>query len=340
MQENGRTKTTLCIKMLQLLSDGRVWKISELANRLETNPRNIVAYRQELQAYGYEDGYDIQWICGKNGGYQLKKNSIIPSLKLTEEEKKILLVANDYLKSRSDVFDYAKYQEAMSKVFSSISIVPDKQETMIIANHSLLMDGEELQKRYTAIETCIAKKRKISIDYLSADNVVRTRVLCPYELFIHNNAWYVIGYCELAKGIRWFKLNRIEDFNVLDYERFRQYPDYDRSKYFDARGFKGGMDWNNRGQDGSTAKAGNGWVHIKLELSGRPAMYVKEYKNGENQVITPIDKDTTILECDMQYVYNTIKFVLGFGTDCKVLEPEWLKEEVLEIARQMLERQD
>ena len=37
----------------------------------------------------------------------------------------------------------------------------------------------------------------------------------------------------------------------------------------------------------------------------------------------------------MHYKYNTIKFVLGFGTDCKVLEPTWLKEEVVSIAQKM-----
>ena len=38
----------------------------------------------------------------------------------------------------------------------------------------------------------------------------------------------------------------------------------------------------------------------------------------------------------MHYRYNTIKFVLGFGTDCKVIEPQWLKEEVVSIAKQMI----
>ena len=73
-------------------------------------------------------------------------------------------------------------------------------------------------------------------------------------------------------------------------------------------------------------------------ISGRPAMYIKEYKYGENQVVTPIDKDTTILECDMLYKYNTIKFVLGFGVNCEVLEPVWLKDEIKRIGKAMAER--
>jgi predicted DNA-binding transcriptional regulator YafY len=105
---------------------------------------------------------------------------------------------------------------------------------------------------------------------------------------------------------------------------------------FDKTGFKIGIDWSKQSWDGTSAKVEGDWVHIKLELSGKPAMYVKEYKYGENQIVTPIDKDATILECDMHYKYNTIKFVLGFGLDCKVLEPTWLKEEVISIAQKMI----
>ena len=41
MQENGKSKTALFIEMLQLLNSGRTYKVSELAEELETKPRNI-----------------------------------------------------------------------------------------------------------------------------------------------------------------------------------------------------------------------------------------------------------------------------------------------------------
>ena len=216
MQENGKSKTTLCIRMLQILNSGRIYKVSELANLLETNPRNIIEYKRELE----DAGYFIVSIPGKFGGYQLDKSSIIPSLKLTEEEKKILQVASDYLNARGDFLDSSIYQKAMSKIFSSMNTLPLVDETFIIPGFTLVMSNEELHSRYTAIETCISNKKKISIDFLSTDNVVRTRVIHPYKLFMFNNAWFVIGYCELANDIRYFKLNRIESFTELN-QKFR-----------------------------------------------------------------------------------------------------------------------
>lgn len=333
MQDNGKSKTTLCLEMLQILNSGKVYKVSELAELLETNPRNIVEYKKELS----DAGYFIINIPGKYGGYKLDKTYTIPSLKFTEDEKRILQVASDYITAHGDFLDAQLYQKAMAKVFSSMAGMPKTEETPIIPGVTFTMSNEEINKRFNAIRACVDKKQKLSVDYLSVDNEVRTRVIHPYKLFIFHNAWFVIGYCELCKDFRYFKLTRIESFNVLP-QKFRVSILYNEHNYFDEKGFKVGRDWSKDWNDDSAANVTDDWVHIKLELTGRPAMYVKEYKFGENQVITPIDKNTTILECDMHYRYSTIKFVLGFGTDCKVLEPQWLKEEIVSIAKRLAER--
>ena len=39
-------KAAMCIKMLQILNTGRVYKVSELASLLDTNPRNVKKYKK------------------------------------------------------------------------------------------------------------------------------------------------------------------------------------------------------------------------------------------------------------------------------------------------------
>ena len=91
-------KAAMCIKMLQILNSGRIYKVSELADLLETNPRNVIEYKKELD----EAGYYIISIPGKYGGYQIDKTTIIPSLKFTEEEKKAISDGAGYLEARND----------------------------------------------------------------------------------------------------------------------------------------------------------------------------------------------------------------------------------------------
>ena len=180
MQDNGKSKTTLCLEMLQILNSGKVYKVSELAELLETNPRNIVEYKKELS----DAGYFIINIPGKYGGYKLDKTYTIPSLKFTEDEKRILQVASDYITAHGDFLDAQLYQKAMAKVFSSVASLPNTEETPIIPGVTLTMSNKEMDERFNAIRACVDKKQKITIDYLSADNEVRTRVIHPYKLFI------------------------------------------------------------------------------------------------------------------------------------------------------------
>ena len=324
-------KAAMCIRMLQILNSGRVYKISELADILETNPRNVIEYKKELE----EAGYYIISVPGKYGGYRLDKSVTIPTLNLTDEEKMTLIAGASYLEAREDFWDRERFQNVMAKIFSSMnhSDIPMK-DTFIIPGVTLAMPTDELIKRYRAMERCIADKRVVTIDFLSNDNVVRRRNIHPYKLFISNNAWFVLGYCELANTVLYFKLNRIMSFSETQ-KKFRKLLSYEEKNYIDENGLKLGGDWIDNNSDA----AKHDWVHIRLKLSGRPAMYVKEYIYGQNQTVTAIDEKTTILECDMQYKYNTIRFVLQFGTDCEVLEPQWLKDEVINICKQVVKEQ-
>lgn len=319
-------KSAMCIQMLQILNSGRVYKASELADLLETNPRNIIEYKKELE----EAGYYIISIPGKFGGYQLNKPYTIPSLRFTPEEKKALRLANDLLKNDSKILDSRVYQLAMAKVFSSASQNVEVQDTFVIPGVTLSMSEKEILDRYQTIEFCIKNKTVIEIDFLSVDNVVRTRKVEPYKLFLYRNVWFVIGYCQRARDFRYFKLTRIVGYRKTQ-ERFRKHLDYNESDYLGKDGFKQGIDWT------SGKYSSNEWIHVKLLLHGRPAMYVKEYIYGRNQVVTAIDKDNTILECDMHYKYETIKFALGLGTDCEVIEPKWLADDICDLSQAVYE---
>ena len=322
-------KAAMCIQMLQILNSGRVYKCSELADLLETNPRNVIEYKKELE----EAGYYIISIPGKYGGYQLDKSNVIPSLHLNEIERTAFLEGVSYLKSRADFPYGSEYILASSKIISSIEKTPNEEEIEIVTPRALSMSKEEIAERYKAISKCIKEKTVMNIRFLTNYNLERDRVIHPYKLFMMNNAWFVLALCESPRRIMPFKLNRITQYQVMD-KKFRVSVLYNEHEYFDDRGLKGVSDWSEyEGKQGD-------WYHIKLELHGRPAMYVKEYLYGKNQIVTPISKNKTILECDMQYKYNTIQFVLGFGKDCIVLEPEWLRNEICDTAKKMVKQNE
>jgi predicted DNA-binding transcriptional regulator YafY len=97
-------KAAMCIRMLQYLNTGRIYKVSELAELLGTNPRNVVEYKKELDEVASENNYDfdIENLPGRYGGYRINGEAIIPSLGLSHDEKNSLTEALNYLLARND----------------------------------------------------------------------------------------------------------------------------------------------------------------------------------------------------------------------------------------------
>ena len=307
-------KTANSIKMLQILNSGRVYKVSELAELLETNPRNIIEYKKELE----ECGYIINSISGKYGGYYLDKSILIPTTALSEKEQSIYNEGLNYLLSRDDFLTKKEYINAASKISSTILKNVFNKELTVVSRFPLAISEEQLKKKYDIINISILSKCVIKMKYLSLKNVVKEHYLHPYDLFVYNNAWFVIDWCETYNDILYFKVNRIQEVEVTE-RAFIQYKYYDISNYIDEFGFKNNGDWH----------------HVEFIATGPYASLVKERIYGKNQEVIALDDTKTLVKVDMQNKENIRVFILGFGCSCQVLQPKWLMEDLLNISTEL-----
>ncbi len=306
-------KTARCIKIIQILSTRDLINTKELADVLETNPRNIKEYIKELE----ECGYKIYSITGKNGGYKLDKSETIPSLKLTVSEKNTLLEGTEFLRGTSYMNQEA-FDSAIGKVFSSIS-TSEITPSSIIERYPLKMEKSELQKRYVVLRDCVENQLRCKITYLSGNDKERQHELEPYKLYAYNGSWFVLAYNVAIGKFGYFKLNRIEKIEATR-SHFTRMKSYDEKDYLDEFGMI---------QNGE-------YFRIKIELTDLYQV-VSERIYGKNQRIEKIDEHTSILDCMMQNKEMIKSFVLGFGHKAKVLSPDWLKEELANEAKMLNE---
>jgi predicted DNA-binding transcriptional regulator YafY len=166
----------------------------------------------------------------------------------------------------------------------------------------------------------MAKSNVIQINYLSNKNIEKTHLLNPYKVFMFNNAWFMIAWNEKNGEIGYYKLNRINKIEILN-KKFIKSKTFDERDYIDEFGMKNNGDF----------------YSIKLKITGNYAAIVQERKYGKNQQIEIVDDKTTILSTEMQNKENIISFVLGFGKDCIVLEPKWLKDEVKQEVKRIID---
>ncbi len=312
-------KTMVCIQLLQLLSTHDVMNKNALAEALEINPRNIIEYVKTLQ----DSGYDIVSKRGVYGGYQLNSSSMLPAIKLKEDEINILKASCSYLEKRPDFLDYQTYLRALSKILSNHTVDQNTNVNLtIIDRFPLAMPKEELLNRYNLFLKALDQHKKCEIGYLSTHNKVKSHIIHPYKVFVYNSSWFVLAWNETVHNFGYFKLNRIETIKILN-DDFTYLKTYKESDFIDEFGMK---------QNGD-------YFDIKLELTDLWTV-VSERIYGKNQKLTKLDVHKTIFECSMQNKQMIKSFVLGFGRKAKVLSPDWLKEMIFEEIKQMQEEQE
>ena len=310
-------RTSRCIEMLQMLNSGRIIKISEFAEKFETNPRNIIEYRKELE----EAGYTIEIITGKYGGYKLDKTNLIPTIKLLPEQKVVLKEAFDYVLSKKDFVKKDEFIHAFSKVSSAIQLPTSDEQVKVVDHYQISMNEKDVADRYNFIEEMIKTKYVIEIQYNSLKNGLKKHILHPYKLFIYNNAWFFLAWNPEAGDVWTFKLNRIESFKKIN-EKFKVW------KYFKPEDYI---------QDNNLSSNGE-FYHIEYLATGVRKVLASERVYGKNQKVETIDEDTVKVSLDMQHKEMIVSYFLSCGTDVTVLEPKWLIEELEKICLDIMKK--
>ena len=302
-------KAGMCIAMLQILNTGKVYKVSELAELLETNPRNIIEYKKELEEFGYY----IENIPGRYGGYRLENTVLLPALKFSDEEKKILLEGNNYLTNRYE-FPYKKeFDLCVAKIISTIAHEGLSNDILVINKYPYQMSDTDIRIRYDQIKNSIKKREIINIKYQFNDDLKEIN-FHPYEIFMYDNFWYVIGWNEQINDIDYLKINRMNLITGLK-KKYTKWKSYNSSDYLEPTGFKKEQ-----------------WYHLELKVDKSFIGQIKERVYGKNQEIT-FEKNKYKLKVDIQNKEEIITLVLSFGNKVEVIEPTWLKDELLNTAK-------
>ncbi len=310
-------KTAASIKLIQILSAKNDFiSTEELADILGINKRNIREYIAEIE----EAGYFVESKRGLTGGYRMLNHSTLPQAKLTDDERIALEESYDFLKDNEyPLID--DFVSATNKFLVSKSYKDDLTPEVVIEKFPLAIDKKELMDRYQTIANSIEDQYKCELHYKSAQNTIKRHIIHPYKLFNYNGGWFVLAYDEDKNDFAYYKLNRIESI----YKKKNHFTkmDFNESDYLDEFGMK------NNGE----------FYHIELEFKDLN-VYIQERIYGKNQIIDVIDDNHLKMSCDMQNKDMILSFVLSFGNKCKVLSPDWLKEDVTNEILKMMDNYD
>ena len=157
----------------------------------------------------------------------------------------------------------------------------------------------------------IALHREVEFDYFSGKGITERRSVQAHELFSHRGQWYLSAFDLTRQDVRLFRLDRVAKLELSQ----RTFPPPAPT----GRGLPSGED----------AKA-----RVKVRFSPAVAPYVSERfgdqarwaPNGALEVEVPGDSTRWLTG-----------WVLSFGGDAVVVEPDWAVKAVAEAARASLE---
>lgn len=312
------SKVSNAINMLILLNSRGKMKIRELADLLEVDERSIRTYRDELE----KASIFIESTKGKYGGYKLLSKEYLLDLDLNEKEYKILFMAKECLKKNNFVFN-KEYELILDKIKVAKKEYEksDIEIPYFIKGNTLNYDFMKEKNLCINLNAAIVSKNKIKIKYINANNIVKERVIRPYEIFQYEGGIYILAYCEYRNEIRQFKLSRIEDYKILK-EKFDEDKEFDYKKYMINR----------------FGIFSDEEMEIKIKIKYPIAKAVQERKWVENQIIEKVnEKDNSyiIFKAKVKGITEVRSWILSMGSSAYVIEPkelrEWIKEEIENI---------
>ena len=205
------SKVANMLKMLKILKDEKIHNMNDIAEKIEISPRMVKQYKNELE----QAGIYIESKRGINGGYSLNKELNNIDIGLTYQELIKLKEIEQYFNENQD------FKKIIGKIIESYEKNINEADLKKI-NRIQELGKINLKDTYLSLRKAINRKNKVKIKYYSNDSGLNDRVIHPAEMFYYLEEWYVAAFCEKRNAIRLFKLNDIQEYEILDdeYENF------------------------------------------------------------------------------------------------------------------------
>ena len=199
------------LKMIKILKDEKIHNMKDIAEKIEISPRMVKQYKNELE----QAGIYIESKRGINGGYFLNKELNNIDIGLTYQELIKLKEIEQYFNDDQD------FKKIIGKIIESYEKNINEADLKKI-NRIQELGKINLKDTYLSLRKAINRKNKVKIKYYSNDFGSNDRVIHPAEMFYYLEEWYVAAFCEKRNAIRLFKLNDIQEYEILDdkYENF------------------------------------------------------------------------------------------------------------------------
>ena len=195
-------------------------------------------------------------------------------------------------------------------------------ENRSLSDRILLEDIPSGREYLQPIIDAMKKNHLIHFTYYNYwRNDYRQHCVEPYCVKLFRQRWYMVGKMLGANVVLVYSLDRMSEFRKS--ERTFKYPDdFDGEYYFkDCYGIIAG--------DGTKLE------HVVLKVSAGQANYMRDLPLHKSQQEIERKEDYSIFELYVRPTYDFYQEVLKMGSHVEVLEPNYMREEIIRMIETM-----
>ncbi|NLX20626.1 MAG: WYL domain-containing protein [Phycisphaerae bacterium] len=305
------------------LRSGRPVTCARLAADLEVNVRTV---RRDINFMRDRQGAPIEFDSRANTYRYTDLQYVLPMVRLSEGELLYLLTAEQFVRQArgtplADTL-HSLYSKICERMTDPVDVDPVivRGQVSFHAAPGRLIDERMWSNAFAALRAC----RVIEMTYQGLkDETPSPRRVEPLHIACVDGDWYLIARNEGTREVRHFAMSRIGQVRVTE--------DNFEWEHYDPETLLSNRFGRFIGRPGDCLRVVLEFVpevaQAVKERSWHPRQELKELRDGRTRLTLPIPKDA---------VAEIRRFVLGWGSRVKVIQPRELREVVIDEARAML----
>ena len=275
----------------------------ELAEKFEVSIRTIYRDLDTISAAGIP----IYATQGKGGGIFIMQDFVLNKSLLSEQEKEQILMALQGISAT----EYNQTDELLIKLGG---LFQSKVTNWIEVDFSEWYKNTPNYYVFNLIKNAIFNQNMITFSYFAQEGNYSNRTVEPIKLIFKNKDWYLYGFCLLRNDFRFFKLTRIKDLEISS-DTFRRAVE-------------------NIPKVETVIKNKN-FIHAKLKFSPKVAFRVYDEFTDD---VSKDNQGNLYVNIDLPDNETLFSYILSFGDNIEILEPDYLRHSMKEKLALMLEK--
>ncbi len=294
-------KNDRLFQIIYILLEKKTITAPELASVLEVSVRTIYRDIDTLSA----SGIPVYALSGKNGGISLMPGYTFDKALLSEAEQEQILFALQSMKATG---------QNVNLLLSKLGTVFKKaNKNWIEVDFSRWGLRKTDTVKFETIKKSILEKRILQISYAGSYGETTERNVKPIRLIFKSKNWYMQGYCLKAQAFRTFKITRVLSLAITDEsfdDEFNEIPSIENESV-----------------------SMSNVIELKLRFS--PKLLFRVYDEFPNEYIEKQIDGSVIVTAYMPADSWIYSYILSFGTNVEIIEPFYLKEELLKYIKKI-----